>query len=237
MSETLKATRAMQNAAEKRRLTDVLAALRSKAEADPGGGLMRRVGDAEGVLQKGDLFGTRTRIQEMATWVADRADQQNVAVSLATTVHLATARKETIEPSATGFQILNRDGMAWLTKKGRLVGSAKSAAERYRDTFEAAHGSLASALGEPERGRKVFQGFVPSEARHTAIWDLDEARKEALGSDQGLITLMDEVAGRGTTLRDLAKGDKHQADRLETEFLVACRLLARFYGSSSRRRA
>lgn len=235
MTETVKATKEMRIALEKRRLAEVLMTLRSKVEGEPG--LKKRIGDVEGLLAAGDLHGTRDGIAEIETWRSDRADRHDISVSLASSARLAIGREEEIEPTSNSIQVLNRDGMAWLTKKGRLVGSAKNAAERYRTTFEAIHGSIASGLGEPERSRKVFQGFVPSEARHAAIWDLDEARKEALGSDHGLITLMDEVAGKGTTLRDLAKGDKHQADRLETEFLVACRLLARHYGAGGRQRA
>ena len=235
MTETLKPTKEMREALERRRLAEVLMALRLKIDGEPG--LKKRIGDVEGLLLDGDLAGARDGIAAIETWRSARADLRDAGASLASTARLAAAREETVEPTATSIQVVSRDGLAWLVRKGRLVGNAKVAAERYRNDYATAHGSIASGLGQPEPARRVFQGFSPSEAVHKAIWDLDEARKEALGSDQGLIALMDSVAGRGETLRDLAKGDKHQADRLETELLVACRLLARHYGAAVRQRA
>jgi hypothetical protein len=227
----------MQAALQKRQLEETLAVLRLRIEADEGCGQSANLRACEGLLLKGDLGAVRERIDKIIRELADRATRLEGRANREAAVSVARGRNETVSETAGGVEVLSRDGLLWLVRRGRLNGSCKVAAERYRRDYGAAHmGGLGSALADPERGHTPFVGFTASEAKTTAIRDLDDARLIGLGGDGALVRLMDEVAGRGATLRDLAKGDRHGADRLETEFLVACRLLAAFYTRGARRR-
>jgi len=125
-------------------------------------------------------------------------------------------------------RLLARDGLAWLVAKGKLNAAQRMAGERYRGHYELIHsGGLKSCISD------TIGGGDPSAAIAAARRHLDEARRKGLVSDNTLIWLCDEVAGKGTTLRDIAAGDKHRAAELETEFSVALRLLARHYGFAS----
>ena len=125
-------------------------------------------------------------------------------------------------------KLLVRDGLLWLVEKRRINAAQRMAGERYRGHYELIHsGGLKSCIAD------TIGGGDPSAAIAAARRHLDEARRKGLVSDNTLIWLADEVAGKGTTLREIAAGDKHRAADLETELGVALRLLARHYGFSS----
>jgi hypothetical protein len=131
-------------------------------------------------------------------------------------------------------RLLARDGLAWLVAKGKLNAAQRMAGERYRVDFEALHGgSLRSCLNDTPGGRFASTEILPPLQFATAREALDRARRHGLASDNTLIWLCDEVAGKGATLRDIAAGDKHRAAALEIELSVALRLLARHYGFAS----
>lgn len=234
----LKATPGMQATLQKRQLEQTLETLRFRIEGDVGCGQAANLRSAEGKLLKGDLAGVRKDIDAIISALADREIRMEGRANREAAVAVAKGRKEVVEETPAGVAVLSRDGMLWLVRQSRLTGSAKVAAERYRRDYGMAHmGGLGSALADPERSHTMFVGHTASAAKTAAIHDLDDARMIGLGGDGALAWLMDEVAGRGSTVRDLARGDRHHADKLETEFLVACRLLAAFYTRGDRRRA
>jgi hypothetical protein len=125
-------------------------------------------------------------------------------------------------------RLLARDGLAWLVAKGKLNAAQRMAGERYRGHYELIHsGGLKSCIAD------AIGGGDPSAAIAAARRHLDKARRHGLASDNTLIWLCDEVAGKGTTLRELAAGDQKRSEALEAELLVALRFLARHYGFAS----
>ena len=138
------------------------------------------------------------------------------------------APAEVVEVDGGPTRLLARDGLAWLVAKGRLNAAQRMAGERYRGHFELIHsGGLKSCIAD------TIGGGDPSAAIAAARRHLDEARRKGLVSDNTLIWLCDEVAGKGTTLRELAAGDQKRSKTLEAELLVALRFLARHYGFAS----
>jgi len=138
------------------------------------------------------------------------------------------APAEVVEVDGGPTRLLARDGLAWLVAKGRLNAAQRMAGERYRGHFELIHsGGLKSCIAD------AIGGGDPSAAIAAARRHLDKARRHGLASDNTLIWLCDEVAGKGTTLRELAAGDQKRSEALEAELLVALRFLARHYGFAS----
>ncbi len=125
-------------------------------------------------------------------------------------------------------KLLVRDGLLWLVEKRRVNAAQRMAGERYRGHYELIHsGGLKSCIAD------TIGGGDPSAAIAAARRHLDEARRKGLVNDNTLIWLADEVAGKGTTLRELAAGDQKRSEALEIEFVVALRFLARHYGFAS----
>lgn len=125
-------------------------------------------------------------------------------------------------------RLLARDGLLWLVAKKRITAAQRMAAERYRTIYAVLFASpirscIADTIGSAP-------GDALTVAKANARQALDRARKIALADDLTMIRLVDEVAGKGSTIRDLAGGDKHRADTLEVELKVALRLLARHFG-------
>src|SRR5581483_7731580 len=147
-------------------------------------------------------------------------------------VNLAKDRGELVEFVDRGpIRILNRDGLLWLIAKRRLGPALRDAAERYRSDYQIIHGGvLRSCLDDSRSGGA---GAEAMEALRRARENLEGARVKGLARDGSMTWLMDEVAGKGSTLRDLAQGNQQDAAAYEVEFRIACRLLARHYGLST----
>jgi hypothetical protein len=231
---TLTANQTQAAVLQRRQLGELLQALRAKVEADPACGLLTRLGRAEGHFHAGRIGDGYDQAHTIEHALRLRAEAVVVDFGLAETMRLEGDRSGDEAPpeqtDAGAIAVPSRDGLLWLSRKNILVGSARSAAERYRRDFEGASGAgLKSNLAE-KVGGGAPGSRTPPQALFDASISLDDARRKALHGDGALIWLMDEVAGMGRTLRDLAKADKHTAERLQTEFLVACRLLAKHYG-------
>ena len=218
----------------RRRHEEKLGILRRSIEDDPHSGLTSRLSRAEHQLMHGDLAGCGDTMIEIDQALNHRAEQRATDAAIAQTVTIAKARSETVEQDGaalrpTAIRILNRDGLLWLKAKKRLPSAELAALERYRALFDKVHsGPTADSTQAVERGPPKGSGADGSAdlSRVQAIWELDEAR-EAVGHDEALLWLLNEVAGKGSTLRDLANGDERQAGKLETELRVAARLLAK----------
>lgn len=128
-------------------------------------------------------------------------------------------------------KLLVRDGLLWLVEKRRINAAQRMAGERYRSDYaDLHHGGMKSCLDDTPGARFVSTELLPTLQHASARESLNLARRKGLVNDNTLIWLADEVAGKGTTLREIAAGDKHRAADLETELGVALRLLARHYG-------
>ena len=128
-------------------------------------------------------------------------------------------------------KLLVRDGLLWLVEKRRINAAQRMAGERYRSDYAAIHETgFKSCLNDSPGARFVSTELLPTLQHASARESLNLARRHGLVNDNTLIWLADEVAGKGTTLREIAAGDKHRAADLETELGVALRLLARHYG-------
>jgi hypothetical protein len=132
-------------------------------------------------------------------------------------------------------RLLARDGLAWLVAKGKLNAAQRMAGERYRGLYATIHGGgMRSCIGDTTGSSAIFGGEdVPPLMHAQAREALEHSRRKALASDNTLIWLCDEVAGKGTTLRDLAADDQKRSIAFEAEFLVALRFLAKHYGFAS----
>lgn len=166
---------------------------------------------------------------EIAAEQRARADEEGRAVRAHIRAVTATQPADEVIAVDNGpTRLLARDGLAWLVAKGRLNAAQRMAGERYRGHYELIHsGGLRSCIAD------TIGGGDPSAAIAAARRHLDEARRKGLVSDNTLIWLADEVAGKGTTLRELAAGDQKRSEALEAELLVALRFLARHYGFAS----
>ena len=166
---------------------------------------------------------------EIAAEQRSRADEEGRAVRAHIRAVTATQPPDEVIAVDNGpTRLLARDGLAWLVAKGRLNAAQRMAGERYRGHYELIHsGGLRSCIAD------TIGGGDPSAAIAAARRHLDEARRKGLVSDNTLIWLADEVAGKGTTLRELAAGDQKRSEALEAELLVALRFLARHYGFAS----
>jgi hypothetical protein len=184
---------------------------------------------AQQELERAERDATRSRIREVIASVA--AD-------------------EVQEVERGPVRMLARDGLLWLVSQNRLSPHLRQAGERYRALYRVSSGGdLRSCLAEM-RGRPAPEILASgtladgdrwrldardgaASARSRAYLMLEKAHADALNHDGALIWLVGEVAGKGSTLRDLARGDKHTAGMLEVELNVALRLLARHFGMAT----
>ena len=229
---TLTASQQAAQAVVRHRHEEKLQVLRSMVEADPGCGLINHLGKVENRLHANDVAGAGDAMLDIERALKDRAEQVSATASISQTVRLATNRDEVIDTEqgrSENVRILSRDGLLWLKQKKRVANAELLALEKYRELFDKAHQGATGSNWASTGGRSQSPR---QELKVGAIEELAAAR-EAVRHDPGLVRLLDEVAGRGTTLRDLAKGDRHEADRLEIELRVAARLLAKYFGYRS----
>ena len=172
----------------------------------------------------------RQREREEAVRLEQERERAEVREGLKETIRIARERGEQVEMVDRGpVRIASRDGLLWLVSKGRLTHAQRTAAETYRADFSVIEGSryrcgLELTLGG---GRS---GVGDAEIAESARRRLEDARRKALGGDSALIWVSDEIAGKGTTARELGGNRCDGALAIETEFKVACRLLAKHYG-------
>lgn len=127
---------------------------------------------------------------------------------------------------------LDRDGLDWLKRKGRLTPRRTQAAELYRRAFRNADGpSVKSCLDVTVGGGtgRVEAVLVGSAAAKRELFAL---RWVVLGGQEDLLTVCDAVCGVGHTLRALAGDDgsdrsKRRQAALEAVLMVALDLIAR----------
>lgn len=183
-------------------------------------------------LKRSDPLGKqRQREAALAQRMAVRLDQEQTEAGIVENVELRRANGEEIIGSPRGRrEVLSDDGLLWLIRKGELTDQARLAAERYREDYNAAgRDSIRSCLNVVEGST----GFGPrdiSQTRFGALIRLDAACVDGLKRHPDLIDLVDRVVGRGETIRSIAGGDKHKAERAKVMFLCALDLLALYYG-------
>ena len=218
----------------KRQLAAGLEAMRSRVEVEGSQGAALARAEQHLFNKRYQQAGEILRDIEMA--LDYRLKAAEAAASLTRAMDLADAKGEATERGAANEQgrVLSRDGLLWLKQKKKLPQSELMALEKYRELCTRIYaGPVVSGFGEGASGARL-PGFAPTEARTIALHEITGARERALYRDRAMIWLVDEVAGKGETLVSLAKGDKHEATRLEHELRVAARLLARHFGFASR---
>lgn len=228
---TLQATPAIARSLAARQVAAGVEAARARIEQDAGCGQASALAAVEQHLFHGRLQLAGEKLEQITRKLDARAEAAVVRDGLAETSALNTARGEEQERNESGALVVSaRDGLLWLSRKQKLVGRALLAAERYRHfTSIVANGEVRTSQ-HGRVGGGGSSGFTPSEAKVQAVKELTEARRDGLRQDETMIGLVDAVCGRGETLTELAKGDKHVVHRLEIELQVACRLLARHWG-------
>jgi hypothetical protein len=163
---------------------------------------------------------------------SERAESLATSRGIAEQVALAHDRGEEVEEAQRGpVRVLTRDGLLWLIQKGRLNAAQRSAAERFRRDYAIVHlVGVGSCLGGDGGAAATGSTDNAIVMKLEAARRLERVRKEALHRDERLVTIVDEVVGRGRTIRECAKGSKPLAEMLEAELCVALRLLAAWYG-------
>jgi hypothetical protein len=159
---------------------------------------------------------------------AERSEGRKTWHGIQEQIAAAEARGEVVdEPADRGpINVLSRDGMMWLIKRKKLTGYLRVAAERFRHDYEVLHlGGIGSCISGGAGGGGDDMTMMKVQAASKLV----ELKIKAFLRDEGLINVMEAVAGRGETLRDLAMGNQKLAELLEAEFIVACRLVAAFY--------
>lgn len=122
-------------------------------------------------------------------------------------------------------------GLDWLWQKERLQPYQMEAGLRYGDDYRKANDiSVRSHLAEA-------RGGDPDSAQHKRMEAFDRvkgAHSYGLMGHQQMIDLCNSVAGEGTRLTVIAKGDDVLTRQLEAVFIVALDLLAIHYGMMKR---
>ena len=168
-----------------------------------------------------------------------RADEEARGVRAHIRATIAREAPEEVDEADQGpVTLLARDGLNWLVKRKTkpLTMAQRMAGEEYRKHYLALYAAGGrSCIGEAPSGNANTHGgdTLPPLRNAAAREQLDRARVKGLAGDGALIWLVDEVCGKGSTLRDLAKGDQKTAESLEAELKVALRLLARHWGFAS----
>jgi hypothetical protein len=130
---------------------------------------------------------------------------------------------------------LDRDGLDWLQRKGKLTLRQRLAAELYRKAYrEAGDLSVKSSLNIVEGGPGAGGGGMAHAAAGTATAKraLFVLRWQVLGGQLDLLTVCDGICGLGHTPRSLAGGDgtdrtKRRQAVLEAVLMVALDLIAK----------
>lgn len=149
------------------------------------------------------------------------------AARLAETIALEKARGGEVERVRGGpILMLDRDGLLWATKKASVTGSELEAAIWYRATHQMAAGAVKSALNALGVRRIGWRHMGPGDRKLAAYAELRAA--EAAVKEPRLVTILDLVAGKGRTFREIANGDDVVAKRLENLFVEACRRLSHY---------
>lgn len=127
---------------------------------------------------------------------------------------------------------LDRDGLEWLERKGRLSQPQLEAARYARGVIRAVEGpSLRSCLDVQISGSGQVGGLAPAEISAGAKLELFTLKWVVLGGQDDLWTVVEGVCGGGLTLRALAgpgSADqvKDRAKVLEKVLTIALDLVA-----------
>lgn len=159
---------------------------------------------------------------------AERAEREATRAGLAAQVATARARGEAVNvgDGRGPVRMLSRDGLLWLISRKRLSAEQRGAAEMFRGLYRLVHlGGVGSCISGSVGGPGAGETMTASKL--DAIGRLSRIRGEVLRRDEGMIAVLEAVAGRGETIRDLARGDQAVAALLEAELGVALRLIAR----------
>ena len=124
---------------------------------------------------------------------------------------------------------IDRDGLSWLIRKGRLTGSRAKMALAYRAAFrDAGMVSLKSCLGDsvgggaPGPGTHADFGVTSATdaSRRLFFW-----RWVVLRGQSDMVLAVEGICGTGHSPRDLAGGNGHRAAELETVLGIALDLM------------
>lgn len=130
--------------------------------------------------------------------------------------------------------VLVRDGLAWLVRKKRLSVEQRVAAYKYQAAFRDAgeEAAIKSSLGDGLQEVHTAPGSRDGHATTLVLGavqakrELFRMRFEILRGQTDMLTVMDGVCGVGWSPRELANGNGHKANELETVLRVALDLIA-----------
>jgi hypothetical protein len=222
MSAVLKSSPVMGMSLVKRQLFDLLEVMRIRADNDQGCGQVPTLKKAEQALQAGRTEDAGRLIREVEGALDQRASDREAASAMKAQERQAKRRGVPTAQATDGPA--TRDGFVWLALKGRLTRNRYDAGQRYSTLYAKARSdSIRSALNDDVGGAP---GDGPTDARLRAVFELDAANLHiyrAMGEEQGrrLVNLLENVCGRGETLREIAGGDDRKALALEVDLMTA----------------
>ena len=229
----LSANIGMARALAKRQLSELLAVLATRVEADAGCGQASRLRHAEQALihNRFEIVGEIAREIEHA--LNRRRDEAEVEASLADQARLADARG--VETVRTAKGPATRDGFLWLAKKRRLTAPRFEAGMRFGQLYARARSDGLKSCINDEAGGGGGEPDSPLQARvraAAALAGLRQHAARAVGGEAGgrLFGLLEAVCGRGDTLRELAGGDDRRAAVTESELMTALDMAAVRFG-------
>lgn len=175
------------------------------------------------VREAGEVAQQQQREREDAEAVATRRGIRAAKAS-------AKARGEEVEEDRDGSVVIGRDGLLWLSRKGKLHPAHLRAGLKFREDFELCGSSMVSSLGMAGFGGTGFGPKLGATDAHLEARSSVEAALAALGTPL-LHPYVILVAGLGEMLSGPRFGGSRQkAEAHLHPCIIALDALARHYG-------
>lgn len=230
----LKATARMKDELAARQLDGILRLLRSKIESDPKryGGLGSKLTRAERSVLDGRLVDAREQIIEIERSIDEKDEAAATEAQLSEQERLSEARGVPTARAESGVAM--RDGWLWLVAKGRFSASRVASGRLFREKYERAYpgASVKSCLADGGGGGDAN----PVASNAHAKFEIQGVRlhmESSVGhhTAAALFTLLEDVVGKGDTVRRLAKGDDRKSEGLVVELGLALDLAGVYLGA------
>lgn len=233
-STALKSNRTMKDQLAARQLTDRVQVIRSRIEGDPRryGGLGSRLDRAERSIMDRRLVDARDHLIDIEQAIAAKDEAAQTKAQQEEQERLAEARNSPTDKTETG--VATRDGWLWLERKKRFTGTRLQAGRIFREKYAKATGSsVKSCIAESTGGGGG--DATPTASQVHARFEIDGVRahmRSAIGQTNGgaLFSLLEEVCGKGETVRSLVDGDDRKADAKVIELGFALDLAGVYLG-------
>lgn len=231
-TSTIRATKESREALARYQLLETAGVLRMKVEDAPAlyGHLRDTLDRAERDINDGRLPMARDRLGEVAAGLVakDQAIEDQRRTLEQTT--LAEARGADTKQLESGAR--TRDGWLWLLSKEKYEVDRREAGRLFREKWSRAVDSLPSCIAGSVGGG----GDAPSTSAAHAKFELDSLRfhmRRSVGARSAarLYWLLEEVVGKGETVRKLSGGKDRDGEVMVAELGIALDLAGVFLGA------